>query len=109
MTDIEIDLALALAIGWEQPMLSSQGVVVQTHLEHDRVKSNGRWLYHWRVFSHKDWTTIGPIAERYDCFPERVTDNYWFSSLGAHLGLRDSYADTPQKAIAMAVIQGAKK
>lgn len=103
MTDIEIDLALALAIGWEQPMLSSQGVVVQTHLEHDRVKSNGRWLYHWRVFSHKDWNVIGPIATKYNMFPYCLSGKWWDV---AGYGCPVSY--TPQTAIAMAVIKGAK-
>ena len=110
MSDLEIDKALALAIGWEHSMLSSQGVAVQTHLEHDRVKSNGRWLYHWRIFSHLDWATIGPIAEKYDCFPVSNSSMWWVPRCATHrLGGRGTLADTPQCAIAMAVIQGAKK
>jgi hypothetical protein len=45
---------------------------------------------------------IGPIAERYDAFPYQSVNGNWVS---AALG----YHDTPQKAIALAVIQGAKK
>ena len=105
MTDIEIDLALALAIGWGKYDVCDSVLTGNVLVFWREAGCMSKWI----PFSHKDWSVIGPIAERYDCFPERVTDNYWFSSLGAHLGLRDSYADTPQKAIAMAVIQGAKK
>ena len=111
MTDLEISKALALAIGWEQALLSSQGIVVQTHREHDRVKSNGRWLCHWRIFDYRDWNVIGPIAERYNAFPyiDPCTDKW--EGYVARLGIDKAplvWADTPQKAIALAVI-GAKK
>ena len=103
MTDLEISQALALSIGWQQALRSSQGIVVQTHREHDRVKSNGRWLYHWRVFDYRDWAVIGPIAERYDCFPFRTREGYWIAWNSSV-----STWDTPQKAVAMAIINGAK-
>ena len=106
MTDIEIDKALALAIGWEQTYLSSQGICVYTGRYFDRVKSDGRWRDGMRLFSHKDWNVIGPIAEKYNTFPIEDAFGRWFSAIGTQG--KNVSADTPQKAIALAVI-GAKK
>jgi len=92
MTDIEIDKALALAIGYK---------LFDVKFHHDM------WAVlvykgSWRLFSHKDWNVIGPIAERYDCFPFKSVYGGWISPALNHY-------DTPQKAIALAVIEGAKK
>lgn len=106
MTDLEIDRALALAIGWQQTYLSSQGICVYTGRYFDRVKSDGRWRDGMRLFSHRDWNVIGPIAARYNAFPMEDCLGQWFASIGIHG--RNVTADKPQKAIALAVI-GAKK
>ena len=96
MTDLEIDKALALAIGWKR---------ILPNPEADGLKQCWVWTGSvWRLFSHKDWNVIGPIAARYDCFPANGYPQGWRSS--AHCCC--VYADTPQKAIALAVI-GAKK
>jgi len=94
VTDLEIDRALALAIGWNTWQMW-QGSTGNLYLH---VNSS------WRVFSYKDWNVIGPIAERYDVFPYKLIigkeSGYWNAiSRG-----KDTIADTPQKAIAMAVI-----
>ena len=96
MTDIEIDCALALAIGWRKTCESTKTFWV--------VEDSGNR----RVFTHKDWNVIGPIAARYDCFPVEVYVNsgQWFSYVGNDG--KNFTADTPQRAIALAVI-GAKK
>ena len=94
MTDIEIDRALALAIGWRKTCESTKTFWV--------VEDSGNR----RVFTHKDWNVIGPIAARYDCFPVEVYSGRWFSYVGNDG--KNFTADTPQKAIALAVI-GAKK
>jgi len=102
MTDIEISEALALAIGykprdvgWHSDM---REIVVRR--ENSSNKDN------WRVFDYRDWNVIGPIAERYNTFPIEDAFGRWFSDIGTQ-GKYVS-ADTPQKAIALAVI-GAKK
>jgi len=63
----------------------------------------------WRFFDYRDWNVISPIAAKYDCFPVIASchNDDWHSMF---MGSGESaYADTPQKAIAMAVINGAKK
>ena len=95
MTDLEIDRALALAIGWTEDrmtILSGQLVLAYT--------IGPECLSYSRVFSHKDWNVIGPIAELYNVFPYRWHDGRW----GAPRFTILHYADTPQKAIALAVI-----
>lgn len=89
MTDLEIDRALALAIGWRKTCESTKTFWV--------VEDSGNR----RVFSHSDWNVIGPIAEKYDCFP-------WKDCRGDWVNKHYQHTTTPQKAIALAVI-GAKK
>jgi hypothetical protein len=111
MTDLEISKALALAIGWRDDQVSI------TTMSTDgiswipacvNVKPDGH--KYGRPFWYTDWEVIGPIAERFNCFPGLV--NYgtrkglWVAyPFGCELR---GYGDTPQKAIALAVI-GAKK
>jgi hypothetical protein len=93
MTDLEVDKRLALAIGWKINHVTASGEV---HIFIRRGIS--------RKFDYKDWAVIGPIAERYRCFPQRMGGE-WYSRCGDRIAV---FADTPQKAIALAVI-GAKK
>lgn len=99
MTDLEVSKRLALAIGWKP--------------EHVHTYSDGKVRclrnvkqWGWQVFDYRDWATIGPIAERYDCFPKYNESRGWMSWVPEY---KFSCAGTPQKAIALAVIQGAKK
>ena len=95
MTDLEISRQLALAIGWEEDQL----VQYEAHLVIYKRR------HFAKRFDYRDWNVIGPIAERYEllvdfeqcqvCAGESIKGD-WIS------------ADTPQKAIALAVI-GAKK
>lgn len=106
MTDIELDLALALAIGWKEDDL----IEAQTRVLACDYEENQDSPYCWRTFSHLDWNVIGPIAERYDCFPVSDISMWWVPRCARHsLGGLGTLASTPQRAIAMAVIQGAKK
>lgn len=91
MTDLEISKALALAIGWPEAEPYSWSVMVRE-----------RTGMGWRVFDYLDWNIAGPIAEKFDLFPYRDFHEKWTTDW------TDGSADTPQKAIAMAVI-GAKK
>ena len=102
MTDNEISKALALAIGHtEHTFITASMCLVYTGNPHDRVQVNGKyWVYNHRVFDYRDWNVIGPIAERYDCFPYLDSMHKWDV-----MNLERYYSeDTPQKAIALAVI-----
>lgn len=103
MTDLEISKALALAIGWKNVLVLGGYVLVHTGNPGDKVffRKHSNTVHNHRIFDYRDWSVIGPIAERYDCFP--TSENL---RLESGFGL---WADTPQKAIALAVIAGAKK
>ena len=91
MTDVEINKALALAIGWKE---------FDMILDHEanRLCFTGPRLV--GTFDYKDWRVIGPIAERYDVFPYKVHGQW------AIMNYRSYFAeDTPQRAIALAVIE----
>jgi hypothetical protein len=106
MTDLEISKALALAIGWGRVQVIGDNVLVYTGNPYDKVWYSGShsWVYNNRIFDYRDWAAIGPIAERYNCFPTAMGYGLWSSRIGNGT-IYD--AETPQKAIAMAVI-GAK-
>jgi len=93
MTDLEISKALALAIGWREDsvVVSRCGDVV---------------IVDWRVFDYRDWNVIGPIMERYNASPIKSPKGTWSACVDE---VWVDAIDTPQKAIALAVIQGAKK
>jgi hypothetical protein len=96
-TDQEINHALALAIGYLPEHVEAESGRVWVPLT-DR---HGTFPCQ---FDYKDWHTIGPIAAKYDCFPYKYLDtDLWVTPL--YEG--DPCTDTPQKAIALAVIQGA--
>jgi hypothetical protein len=99
MTEVEISKALALAIGWDRDYMTLNTGVVRCYYPKATAFDSS-----WRIFSYTDWSVIGPIAERYDMFPQQSpTTQRWYVPF--------TYVsqDTPQKAIAMAVIEGAKK
>lgn len=100
MTDLEIDKALALAIGWEPEDIFAYC---------DCLEVSDPVQLEVREFSHLDWATIGPIAERYDCFPFQIRSKEEdFGKWNVVSGGNDIMATSPQRAIALAVIQGAK-
>jgi hypothetical protein len=98
MTDIEIDKELALAIGYKLFDVKF----------HDDMWAVVVYNGSWRVFSHRDWNVIGPIAERYDCFPLRLRGRAWEAISRGKYKLGFFNADTPQRAIALAVIGATK-
>jgi hypothetical protein len=101
MTDLEISKALALAIGWleeDTRIFSYDRLAVR--------KASRKYLVPFRFFDYRDWAVIGPIAEQYDCFPQKCCGEW--SSMIATNSLTWVEADTPQKAVALAVI-GANK
>ena len=92
MNDLEISKALALAIGWPQAAVYGMlGCMVS--------KGTG-----WKSFDYRDWAVAGPIAEKFDCFPKKINGMWEVPHSG------EIYrADTPQRTIALAVIQGVRK
>jgi hypothetical protein len=113
MTDLEINKALALAIGWER----------------DQIKEHNGWLYvadwprkdnrktlllnsglypppmlPWNRFDYRDWNVISPIAQRYGmnvCFKNNIA---WTGSNS--IGTRGK---SPQQAIAFECIKRNRK
>ena len=94
-TDIEISRALALAIGWPAEDITDNFDPPQVFTP----------LVGWRVFDYRDWNVISPIAARYKCFPEYPEFHPgWFSWCDGKSPISSGHQDTPQKAIALAVI-----
>lgn len=108
MTDLEISKALALAIGWSDATVCSVSAqcYITTPNGIDKFKPKEGWPF-WvrgRVFDYRDWNVIGPIAEKFDCFPKKINGMWEVPHSG------EIYrADTPQRTIALAVIQGVRK
>ena len=96
MTDLEISKALALAIGWPENEIEVSNYDVKCTIYDS-------WCV--RTFDYKDWNVIGPIAERYRCFPQWLSmkGTWWVCDCGDDECV-DVEANTPQKAIALAVI-----
>ena len=95
MTDLEINMALAMAIGWK--FLD----VIPANPAYPSCKQCWVWTgAKWKLFDYRHWDVIGPIAERYHCFPN-MRSGMWIVCV--RLGLTVE-AYTPQKAIALAVI-----
>ena len=103
-TDLELNMALAQAIGYAFLDCCYHGPI-DLELRDKcviQVKHNGAW----RTFDYRDWNVIGPIAAKYNCFPIKDWMYGWSVDIG-NMIIRAS--DNPQKAIALAVIEEAKK
>jgi len=113
MTDLEISKALALAIGWPEDRVTITTMSVDGGVTWVdacvSVRPDGSKF--GRPFWYTDWNVIGPIAERYSAFPSDCHGNgsWWVAGCGRNGRDEGQGADTPQKAIALAVIQGANK
>lgn len=99
MTDLEIDKALALAIGWKECDMILDHKAKRLCFDGPRLAG---------LFDYRDWNVIGPIAARYDCFPLRLRGGAWEAISRGKYKLGFFNADTPQKAIALAVIGALK-
>lgn len=99
MTDLEISKALALAIGWKPEQLCERPLT-------GSLIARSKVAYFAAVFDYRDWNVIGLIAKRHDCFPMRIpaTSGWTASTLCGGVFC----ADTPQLAIALAVIEASK-
>ena len=101
MTDLEISKTLALAIGWKPEQIRIP-VAPRDGMKMEIAANYGDY---WRVFDYRDWNVIGPIAERYDCFPKKNPfTGLWVAVYCDGEILIERIAGTPQKAIALAFI-----
>ncbi len=102
MTDLEISKALALAIGWKKRHIrvTHKGVLAAQQIP----IGGGMWITNWRAFDYRYWNVIGPIAA---CC--RLVVDFGDNSVCDEFCKYFYEADSPQKAIAMAVIKGTKK
>lgn len=92
---LEINRKLALAIGYRrEDMFQKKSAFADDYFQ--MVRRDGRWY----AFNYRAWDTIGPIASRYNCFPWKC-GSQWSSNVNTGWG------DTPQHAIAIAVIVAA--
>lgn len=104
MTDNEINVKLALAIGYlPEHVKVAYGVCVVYRAVVAPHPNAG-----WYEFDHTHWKTIGPIAERFDLFPNRDGNVDWYVLLLGEVRHEFRYGKTPQEAIALAVIERAK-
>jgi hypothetical protein len=94
---IKVSKDLAAAIGWPKAKYFEW-------LGHVMVTEGNGWF----IFDYRDPVVALGVAERYNAFPYRVTNREepvhlwkWNSITQGN----DSIADTPQKAIALAVIR----
>lgn len=90
MTELEIDKALALAIGWKDE---------PNKMRVSDVWGLQVWIDYWANFGYRDWNVIGPIAKKFGLLVDFKTCVVWQPNMS--VGKR---GDTPQKAIALAVI-----
>lgn len=100
MTDAQISRALALAIGWkESEIIDYPGqdyVGIRTRIVTPCV----------RFFSYKFPAVIWPVAERFDCFPDKVINEDGFVLWRAWVPGKPRWKteETAAKAVALAVI-----
>ena len=102
MTDLEISKALALAIGFDEHFthVSKKADKLYVVWRNSAVSTSS----YFRPFDYRDWNVIGPIAEKYKLSVDFGDCVVWRDGLGMYW-----YGETPQKSIALAVINGVKK
>lgn len=100
MTDAQISRALALAIGYREETIWTRaldGAVM--------VPYSGGWS---KAFDYRDPTVIWRVAERFDCFPQKLRlslgDKWGAGTFSPEFGWVSQAADTAAKAVALAVI-----
>lgn len=98
MSDIEINKALALAIGWKpEQIIEYEG---QSYIGLP-VVFNGPGI---KLFDYRFTSVIWPIAERYNAFPKKSDCGLWRVFIKDKGWGSQTIADTAAKAVALAVI-----
>jgi hypothetical protein len=107
MTDLQISMALAKAIGWREDQMHVNGHILTGHTL--MIQRDDSCFA--RPFDSKDPENAFRVAEKFDCFPMTKRNEpgwFCFDDVNGYSGFT-AEGDTPQKAIAMAVINGVKK
>lgn len=114
MTDAEISRRLALAIGWESDQMTEYmgSLYVADWPRKDNRKTvllrSGCYpppLSPWDKFDYRDPAVIWPIAEAYNCFPEKYRANRYPGADEILWSAKGVVSDTAAKAVALAVIK----
>ena len=98
ISDTEIDRRLALAIGYRPEDVMVVRATGQIVVDYYGI---------WSLFSHLRWDVVGPIAEKFDLFPVRLTDGKWSRVVcgpAPAFLLTDIIESTPQRCIALAAL-----
>lgn len=103
MTDAEISMRLALAIGYSPWCAVCHNSCCA--VKHETGPDNSGC--HWYDFDYRDPAVIWPIAEKFDCFPG-VIGRKW-TSICTKWGFCSVEADSAAKAVALAVIKANEK
>ena len=107
MTDFdhaEISRRLALAIGWPEQKLYSEGDGSFCSINVTPPDVFGEM---WRDFDYRDPLIAWRVAERFNCFPAMVSSGtQWYAYTA---GASTTWADTAALAVAMAVIKAKEK
>ena len=106
MTDFDhadISRRLALAIGWPEHKLYSEGDGSFCSINTSDMPP----IKIWRDFDYRDPVIAWMVAERFNCFPILSAAGLeWFACTGGRHGV---WADTAALAVAMAVITAKEK
>jgi len=106
MTDFdhaEISRRLALAIGWPESKLYSEGDGSFVSINVSDMPP----IKVWRDFDYRDPLIAWSVAERFNCFPAMVSSGtQWYAYTA---GAKTTWADTAALAVAMAVIKAKEK
>ena len=106
MTDCdhaEISRRLALAIGWPESKLYSEGDGSFVSINISDMPP----IRLWWDFDYRAFDVIWPIAERFNCFPSQAS--YGTEWVAYTAGAKTTWADTAALAVAMAVIKAKEK
>lgn len=108
LNDIQISYKLAIAIGWRATSCD-EDPYPDVLVFDDSPKATpycAVWFEsYWRKFDYRDPAVLWPIAAKFDCFPRLHSGRYegrWEAYLE---GSGWFYEDTPEKAVAFAVIR----
>ena len=108
MTNQEIDIALALAIGYAPDRVRKRwptGFERFVQVLNDYDRGDGPMQYGgWQRFDHTDPAVIWPIAEMFDAFPSRWRKDECVASIGTSL-LGSKVHRVAATATALAVIE----
>jgi hypothetical protein len=105
MTHIEISRRLALAIGYKADQINATPDFCNVW---HKTGPGHFYCAAWHRFNYTDPLVIWPIAKRYKCFPHFSQFDRPGRQWAAVVGGKMVESDTPEMAVALAVIEGSK-